>query len=94
MRLGFALFADALGLDTEAQSLRSLRETSPIARSTDGEKLQALAKGARYYVAEALWMARDNVPLHPMSRVNWTRWIEWYDRLAQGGIVPEVTDAC
>jgi hypothetical protein len=57
------------------------------------EILRGMACQARFYIGEALWMERENAPLHPLSRVNWSQWVSWYDRLVEKGIVPEADGA-
>jgi hypothetical protein len=51
LRSARIFFAEALGLDDEATNLERLRESSPTARSTDLEALQALAMGLPQPVA-------------------------------------------
>ena len=75
------------------RSAELLRNSSPAARSTRLEILESMAKDARFYIGEALWMARDNVPLRPTSRINWKQWISWYEMMEKKGIVPEAEGA-
>jgi hypothetical protein len=92
LRIARIYVLEALDME-EANSARSLRESSPSARSTTLEILREMARQARFYIGEALWMERDNEPLHPLSRVNWSQWVSWYDRLVEKGIVPEADGA-
>lgn len=91
-RLARVYILELLGMD-EARSAKLLRDSSPAARSTRLEKLEAMVQDARFYIGEALWMEREDVPLHPMSRINWGRWISWYDRMEKQGIVPKADGA-
>ena len=92
-RIARVFMLEMLGDDSGAESALRLRESSTAARSTRIEKLEEMARQARFYIGEALWMARDDVPLHPMSRINWKRWVSWYDAMQKQGIVPEADGA-
>lgn len=87
-------FAEALGLDSEADSKKRLRETSYSARSTDLEILRSYMRNAMYYIGEALWMDDIGEKLHPLSRINWLQWWNGYKALSKTGVVEPVEDTC
>jgi len=93
MRIARIYVLEALNMEDNAKSAKFLRESSHTARSTTLEILKSMVRDARFYIGESLWMARENIPLHPMSRINWNQWIDWYDRLAEKGTVPEADGA-
>lgn len=93
IRLGRIYVLEALGMDRQASSARALRESSPAARGTTLSKLRAIARSARFYIGEALYNDRTGQRLHPLSRVNWQQWIDWYGRLEKEGIADEADGA-
>lgn len=92
IRIALIYFAEAIGLDKDAKRERTMRESSHIARATMLEIMRGHLKSAYHYIDEALWMERTGTKLHPLSRVNWSQWIDSYKRYAKKGMFLKVED--
>lgn len=88
LRLAATFFAVFMN-PKRVSSLEALRESSPSARSTRLEILTSMVETAYIYIDEALEVVSGRLDMHPLSRVNWKQWLQWYRNVQEKGYVKE-----
>lgn len=89
-RLMFAIYQTP----ERRESIEDVVESSPGRRLFDNEIVQRFMEDCVYNMAAIVYELDHEKRIHPQARLNLRRAVEWYDNMANIGLVKSIDDHC